>query len=203
MDERIDTREFTAPEALLLIARSMANQISDRVQVQGLTKGEGDEVGQEMAEQILGRLKHDIDGRLPHRRQVAIYPKVAGGHTHITIFTGKGYGARGRAGDIVVRNEEWQVIEYALRLIEVLLPGVFEIRTDTMEEPETVPITIDATQIDCGRLDRVVENAIDGANTESGAALAMMRWGLSRYEDNVKQLEGGIAELEGFLKRES
>lgn len=41
--------------------------------------------------------------------------EIMGGHTQVSVFVGKQIGQRGRAGQITLRNEEWDELAATLR----------------------------------------------------------------------------------------
>lgn len=40
--------------------------------------------------------------------------RVLGGHTHVEVFAGRDEHHRGKCGDLVFRNEEWELLEPVL-----------------------------------------------------------------------------------------
>lgn len=43
--------------------------------------------------------------------ELAFRTEVRGGHTHVAVFAGKTEASRGKCGDLVFRNEEWETIQ--------------------------------------------------------------------------------------------
>jgi len=41
--------------------------------------------------------------------------KILGGHTHIRVFAGQGEASLGKCGDLVFRNEEWELFKQSLK----------------------------------------------------------------------------------------
>lgn len=46
---------------------------------------------------------------------IRLYGSRQGGHTHIRVFVGPDADHRAKAGDLVFRNEEWDLLEDASR----------------------------------------------------------------------------------------
>ena len=45
---------------------------------------------------------------------IKFYYKVLGGHTHVRVFSGPLEGTCGKAGELILRNGEWEVLREVL-----------------------------------------------------------------------------------------